>query len=111
MILGAKDSEREYYSKNQLTKNQLTYVLPTDAFVSSDDIFYVNGGQCSRYWVNTESELNNHQYARTTTTYINFAFCKKGDRITSNDGHQKYPLEGNTVTFSGVNLTIIPARK
>lgn len=107
MIIGVKDY------RNQYSENQLTYVLPEDSFVSSTDSFLINGGQCSRYWVNTETSIGggNHYTSRTTETYINFAFCKKGDVITSTDGHAKYPLGGNTFTFSGVNLTIIPARK
>lgn len=105
MIIGVKNNRNNY------SENQLTYVLPEDSFVSSDDIFYVNGGQCSRYWVDSDATYDNHHYAHTTTTYINFAFCKKGDRITSNDGHSNYWISSNTIIDVGVNLTIIPARK
>ena len=89
-----------------------TYILPEDSFVSSSSIFYINGGQCSRYWVNTKSSsgTGNHYTSHTESTYINFAFCKKGDKITS--GYESDTYHGRWYTsYYEIGLTIIPVRK
>lgn len=107
LIMGEKGN---YYS---YLGDVYRYILPEDSFVTASDSFLINGGQCSRYLVDSASGSGsgNHYTSWTDFTYINFAFCKKGDVITSTDGHQEYPLGGKYYSYSGTKLTIIPARK
>ena len=96
----------DYTIRTRYGEKPAVYILPEDSFVTSGGEFYINGGRCSRYWVNTESGSGsgNHYTSWSNSTYINFAFCKKGDIIS-------YKIHTYYNDYSDFGITVIPARK